>query len=32
VLYNGLSRYDAARDAARRAFERDAGRQKDLLI
>jgi DNA-binding CsgD family transcriptional regulator len=23
VLYNGLGRYDAARDAARRAFERD---------
>jgi hypothetical protein len=23
VLYNGLGRHDAARDAARRAFERD---------
>jgi len=29
VLHNGLGRYDAARDAARRAFEGDAARQYD---
>ncbi|MCW3063458.1 MAG: LuxR family transcriptional regulator fused with ATPase domain, partial [Solirubrobacterales bacterium] len=32
VLYNGLGRYDAARDAARRAFERDPVGQGPFLI
>jgi DNA-binding CsgD family transcriptional regulator len=32
VLYNGLGRHDAARDAARRAFERDHVGQGALLV
>jgi DNA-binding CsgD family transcriptional regulator len=32
VLYNGLGRYDAARDAARRAFERDQLGHRSLVV